>query len=155
MRSLAEWIRANTGGRLRRAVTAVVGGSLVLAGLALLVLPGPGIPLLLAGLGVLALEFAIARTWIEAIRRRAEGAGVPRRALWALPAAGLLVSAAITVASAVLCVVHGPGGWTVVRKPSAGWRHAYESVDSLRTAAPADPEAAEILRRSGLAQDAP
>lgn len=155
MRSLAEWIRANTGRRLRRAVAAVVGGSLALAGLALLVLPGPGIPILLAGLGVLALEFAIARTWIEAIKRRAEGAGVPPRAMWALPAAGLLLSAAVTVASAMLSVVQGPSGWAVVRKPSVGWRHSYASVGSLRAAAAADPEAAEILRRSGLDPDAP
>lgn len=155
MRSLLEWVRANTSGRLRRGVTATVGGSMVLAGAALLVLPGPGIPLLLAGLGVLSLEFAIARTWIEAIRRRAEGAGVPRRALWVLPAAGTALSLAMALAPAFLCVVHSPAGWTVVRKPHPGWGLVYESADALRERSAVDPEAAEVLRRSGLGPPAP
>ena len=40
---------------------AVVGGLLVLAGIAMLALPGPGILAILAGLGLLALEFDAAR----------------------------------------------------------------------------------------------
>jgi hypothetical protein len=149
MDAFIAWIRANTGRRFRRAAVAAVGGSMALAGLALLVLPGPGIPLLLAGLGVLGLEFAIARTWIEAVRRRAEGAGVPRRVMWMLPAAGIAVSLAFAAAPAFLAIVHSPEGWTVVAKPHASFRHAYASVDEL--AAPgAGPDAAEILRRSGL-----
>jgi hypothetical protein len=113
------------------------------------VLPGPGIPLLLAGLGVLGLEFAIARTWMEALKRRAEGAGVPRQALWALPAAGIALSIAVTVATGLLSVVHGHGTWRIVRKPSLSWRLTYASVDEL-SAADAGPDAAELLRRSGL-----
>ena len=153
MDAFIAWIRANTGRRFRRAVVGTVGGSMALAGLALLVLPGPGIPLLLAGLGVLGLEFAIARTWIEAVKRRAEGAGVPRRVMWMLPAAGIAVSLAFAAAPAFLAVVHSPEGWTVVAKPHASFRHAYASVEEL--AAPgAGPDAAEILRRSGLGRAA-
>ena len=81
MRAFIAWIRENSSPRVRRFVVAAVGGSMALAGLLLLVLPGPGIPLLLAGLGVLSLEFAIARTWIVAVKQRAEQAGVPRSAL--------------------------------------------------------------------------
>lgn len=144
-----EWIRASNGRTARRLVVGAVGGAMALAGIALLVLPGPGIPLLLAGLGVLGLEFAIARTWMEALKRRAEGAGVPRQALWALPAAGIALSVAVTVATAMLSVVHGEGTWRIVRKPSLSWRLTYASVDEL-SAADAGPDAAELLRRSGL-----
>lgn len=143
------WIRANNGRTARRLAVGAVGGAMALAGIALLVLPGPGIPLLLAGLGVLGLEFAIARTWMEALKRRAEGAGVPRQALWALPAAGIALSVAVTVATAMLSVVHGEGTWRIVRKPSLSWRLTYASVDEL-SAADAGPDAAELLRRSGL-----
>ncbi|MBM4098839.1 MAG: hypothetical protein FJ260_02640 [Planctomycetes bacterium] len=144
-----EWIRATNGGTARRLLVGAVGGTMALAGIALLVLPGPGIPLLLAGLGVLGLEFAIARTWMEALKRRAEGAGVPRQALWALPAAGIALSIAVTVATGLLSVVHGHGTWRIVRKPSLSWRLTYVSVDEL-SAADAGPDAAEMLRRSGL-----
>lgn len=56
---------------LRWAVAALGGGSLVLAGLAMLVLPGPGIAVLLAGLAVLAIEF----TWAEVLLTRMRSAG--------------------------------------------------------------------------------
>ena len=149
MGTLLAWLRATNGRTMRRLAVGAVGGAMALAGIALLVLPGPGIPLLLAGLGVLGLEFAIARTWIEALKRRAEGAGVPRRALWVLPAAGIAVSLAVTAATAAYAVVHGHGTWRIVRKPSLSWRLTYASVDEL--AAPdAGPDAAEMLRRSGL-----
>jgi uncharacterized protein (TIGR02611 family) len=48
--------------RLVRVLVAVGGFATVLGGIALLVLPGPGIPLLVVGLGLLALEF----DWAEA-----------------------------------------------------------------------------------------
>ena len=150
MDAFLAWVRANTGRRFRRAVVGAVGGSMALAGIALLVLPGPGIPLLLAGLGVLGLEFAIARTWIEAVKRRAEGAGVPRQVMWALPAAGVAVSLAFSLAPAFFAVVHSPDGWCVVAKPRPSFRHAYASVEDLQ-APGAGPDAAEILRRSALA----
>jgi hypothetical protein len=46
---------------IRRAAIVVGGFALLLLGLALLVLPGPGIPVVVAGLGLLSLEFAWAR----------------------------------------------------------------------------------------------
>jgi hypothetical protein len=51
---------------LRWVGVAMVGSACVLTGLVLLVLPGPGIPLLLAGLVILATEFA----WAESLLRR-------------------------------------------------------------------------------------
>ena len=50
-----------------RALVALAGFVILLAGLALLVLPGPGIPLIAVGLGLLALEFR----WAEAALARA------------------------------------------------------------------------------------
>jgi uncharacterized protein (TIGR02611 family) len=48
--------------RLVRVLVALGGFATVVGGIALLVLPGPGIPLLVVGLGLLALEF----DWAEA-----------------------------------------------------------------------------------------
>ncbi|MBK9739802.1 MAG: PGPGW domain-containing protein [Actinobacteria bacterium] len=56
---------------LRWVGVAVAGGACVLAGLVLLVLPGPGIPLLIVGLVILATEFA----WAESILRRVKKHG--------------------------------------------------------------------------------
>jgi hypothetical protein len=62
-----------------RAGIALVGGLLVLAGIAMLVLPGPGILGIAAGLTLLALEFQAARDardrfagWVRARALRAE-----------------------------------------------------------------------------------
>jgi hypothetical protein len=53
--------------RTLRFLVALGGFATVVGGLALLVLPGPGIPLLIVGLGLLALEFR----WAEAALARA------------------------------------------------------------------------------------
>lgn len=50
---------------------ALVGGALVVAGLVLMVLPGPGIPLLVLGLVILATEFAWAEAILHRVRRHA------------------------------------------------------------------------------------
>jgi len=71
-----------------RAGIAVVGGVLIVAGIAMLVLPGPGILAIAAGLALLALEFEAARDlrdrlagWVRARTQRAEAkAGAKRRA---------------------------------------------------------------------------
>lgn len=54
---------------LRRVVVAIVGATVVLVGLALLVLPGPAFIVLPLGLGILAIEFEWAR---RALRRARE-----------------------------------------------------------------------------------
>lgn len=59
---------------LRWVAVASVGGALVLVGLALLVLPGPGIPLLILGLAVLATEFAWAQSVLHRVRERSAAA---------------------------------------------------------------------------------
>jgi uncharacterized protein (TIGR02611 family) len=60
--------------RLYRIGFAVVGFVVLLAGTVMLVTPGPGIPVIVLGLGMLALEFAWAERWLERILNRAEQA---------------------------------------------------------------------------------
>jgi len=64
----------------KRIAVLVVGGTLLLFGALLLVLPGPGLPLVFLGLTVLATEFLWARLWLRRARvtarlarRRARG----------------------------------------------------------------------------------
>ena len=52
----------------RKLVVAVVGGSVVLAGIAMLVLPGPAILVIPLGLAILATEFLWARRWLKRAR---------------------------------------------------------------------------------------
>lgn len=71
-----------------RAGIALAGGLLVLAGIAMLVLPGPGLLAIAAGLALLALEFEAARDlrdrlagWVRARAQRAGAkASAKRRA---------------------------------------------------------------------------
>jgi tellurite resistance protein TerC len=55
----------------RRIAVAVIGGSIVLLGIAMVVLPGPAIVVIPLGLGVLAIEFAWARHWLRKLRATA------------------------------------------------------------------------------------
>ena len=52
----------------RKVVISVIGFSVVCLGLALLVLPGPAVVVIPAGLAILALEFAWARRWLRLIK---------------------------------------------------------------------------------------
>ena len=58
----------------RRIVIGVVGGTLLLLGIALIVLPGPAFIMIPVALAILSLEFAWARSWLLAVRR-----GISRR----------------------------------------------------------------------------
>ena len=60
----------------RRIVITIIGSSVILFGLALLVLPGPAFIVIPVGLAILATEYAWARRWLRIIRESAEkGAG--------------------------------------------------------------------------------
>jgi drug/metabolite transporter (DMT)-like permease len=56
---------------LRRTVVTIVGVALVVVGVVLLVLPGPGLLLVLAGLIVLANEYPWAQRYVAPVRRQA------------------------------------------------------------------------------------
>ena len=53
---------------LRRILIALVGGSVVLFGIALIFLPGPGLLTIAGGLAILAIEFAWARHWLIKVK---------------------------------------------------------------------------------------
>jgi uncharacterized protein (TIGR02611 family) len=91
--------------RIYRVVFAGVGFFVLTAGVIMLVTPGPGIPVIILGLAMLALEFAWAERWLERLLDRAEQAvdqvtqGSPlKRAL-------LLGAGAVAVLAIVVMVV--------------------------------------------------
>jgi len=55
----------------RRIIIAVIGGTVLLFGIALLVLPGPAVIVIPIGLGILGVEFAWSRRWLAKIKRAA------------------------------------------------------------------------------------
>jgi uncharacterized membrane protein len=55
---------------MKKFFVALIGGTVLLLGMALLVLPGPGLPIVAAGLAILATEFI----WARRAMRRAKGA---------------------------------------------------------------------------------
>lgn len=55
----------------RRIVVAVVGVTVLLIGVALLVLPGPAFVVIPTGLAILGLEFAWARRWLNRVKEGA------------------------------------------------------------------------------------
>lgn len=59
----------------KRIAVALVGTALLLAGVAMLVVPGPGLLVIIAGLAVLATEFAWASAALSMAKRKAAQAG--------------------------------------------------------------------------------
>ena len=58
---------------VRRIIVSVVGATVLLIGIALLVLPGPAFIVIPIGLAILATEYAWARHWLKKARRIAGG----------------------------------------------------------------------------------
>ena len=54
----------------RRIAISVVGGTVLLFGIALIVLPGPAFVVIPIGLTILGLEFAWARRWLRTVKER-------------------------------------------------------------------------------------
>ena len=67
---------------VRRVFVSMAAVTLAIVGLALLVLPGPGMLFLAAALAILATEFVWARRWIERLRSRMETLGEDARELF-------------------------------------------------------------------------
>lgn len=73
MKGIRFWLRSNIPDRrVRRVMVAVIGGTVLMMGVAMLVLPGPGLVVIPVGLGILGLEFAWARIWLRKVRARAQ-----------------------------------------------------------------------------------
>jgi uncharacterized protein (TIGR02611 family) len=56
---------------VRRVIVSVIGATVLLIGIALLVLPGPAFIVIPVGLAILATEYAWARRWLKKVRRMA------------------------------------------------------------------------------------
>ena len=54
---------------VRRVIVAVIGGTILLIGIAMIVLPGPAIVVVPLGLAVLATEFIWARRWLRKVHK--------------------------------------------------------------------------------------
>jgi len=107
----------------RKLVVTVVGVVLLLAGVAALVLPGPGLLLLLAALVVLATEFEWAERRVEAVRDKAFDVSAAGVASWPR-IVGSLVSACLVVAAGVVWWLDPqiPEFWVVGPDlPFGGW----------------------------------
>src|SRR6266498_753377 len=58
---------------VRRIIITVIGATVLLIGIALLVLPGPAFIVIPIGLAILATEYAWARHWLKKVRQIASG----------------------------------------------------------------------------------
>jgi uncharacterized protein (TIGR02611 family) len=56
----------------RRIVISIVGFTVLAIGIAMIALPGPAFIVIPAGLGILGLEFAWARRWLQKVKEKAE-----------------------------------------------------------------------------------
>ena len=82
---------------MKTVVVAVLGGLLTLAGIALLVLPGPGFVLVAAGLAVLATRFPWAKKPLDYAKDKAEQ-GIEEVGKSPLRAAGAAIAALVLIA---------------------------------------------------------
>ena len=57
----------------KRIAIGIVGGSILIVGICLIVLPGPAFVVIPVGLGILSIEFAWARIWLKKAKAKAEG----------------------------------------------------------------------------------
>ena len=89
--------------KMKTVVVAVLGGLLTLAGIGLLVLPGPGFVLVAAGLAVLATRFSWAKKPLDYAKDKAEQ-GIEEVGKSPLRAAGAGIAAVALIAAGVLAL---------------------------------------------------
>jgi hypothetical protein len=97
---------------VKRVTIAIVGGLVVLIGIALLVLPGPGLLVVLAGLLILASEFPALERYVDPVRDRAmkaaeDSVSTPLRLAWSVLAGLGLIGAGIAWALIPWLPFHG------------------------------------------------
>ncbi len=56
----------------RRIAVTLIGGTVLLVGVAMVVLPGPALVVIPFGLGILGLEFAWARRWLKKLKDKGQ-----------------------------------------------------------------------------------
>jgi hypothetical protein len=99
-----RWIGRNT----KRIVVLLLGVAVLLAGLAMLALPGPGVLVLILGLVILATEFAWAERMLDRTTGAAAGAATrvtdDRRGRYALAASGI----GMIIGGTIVAIVSDP-----------------------------------------------
>lgn len=84
----------------KRIFVTVAGSILLIAGGAMLVLPGPGFLVIAAGLAILASEFDWAERWMHRVRERAESAAERAgTSLRAVVIVGIVLAVAVSAAA--------------------------------------------------------
>jgi tellurite resistance protein TerC len=133
----------------RRLVVAVVGTTVVIAGVVLMALPGPGLLTVLVGLGILSAEFAFARRWIQYLKARsdsaASAAGIPRSWRWVFPAMAVAITLAAMALPLFVAVVRTSQGWRLVHKPAISYRYSWTSSEELLDQAQLGDDTARAL----------
>jgi uncharacterized protein (TIGR02611 family) len=99
---IRTWFKKTAIGRLVwRIIIGLIGGLVTVFGAIALVGPGPGILIVLAGLGILASEFAwAARVMVHTrtyAQKAADKAGIPKWAQFALIAVGAVISIIVVI----------------------------------------------------------
>lgn len=100
-------------GRLYRLVFAVAGFTVLFAGLAMLVLPGPGLLVIAIGLAILALEFA----WAERMLERAIGRMERARQATTAASRWQKIFGGLAIAAGLGAVIAGGVYWDVPLLP--------------------------------------
>jgi uncharacterized protein (TIGR02611 family) len=86
----------------KRVVIAMAGFTLLFAGLAMLVLPGPALAVLPVALAILSLEFAWAARWLERVIKQAERAKQTARETSKLQRAVIATAIVLLIAAALI-----------------------------------------------------
>lgn len=108
---------------LRKTWVTVLGWVLLLAGLAALVLPGPGLLLVLSGVLVLSQEYAWAERRVDPLKRKAFEVAAAGVETWARICLSALGGLSLVVAGVVWCLEPTiPQVWILgPRLPFSGW----------------------------------
>ena len=91
--------------RLYRIGFAALGFLVLAAGIVMLVTPGPGIPAIVLGLAMLALEFAWAERWLERLLNRVEQAAEEVRQSGPAKRVALIAAGVLAVAAYIVIIV--------------------------------------------------
>ena len=91
--------------RLYRIGFAALGFLVLAAGIVMLVTPGPGIPAIILGLAMLALEFAWAERWLERLLNRVEQAAEEIRQSGPAKRVALIAAGVLAVAAYIVIIV--------------------------------------------------
>ncbi len=155
---MIRWLSHTTLRTARQLAIAVAGVTVLLVGVAMLVLPGPGIVVIGGGLALLSLEFAFAQRWLAQLRKKAESAadqaGIPERYRLMLVIGSFVLALAMMILPGFFTVVRGPDGWAVLWNHRFTFSHSWTTVERLQKAAANGDEDAALLLHSFAARHA-